>query len=542
MAFALSKAILYPGIKIRVAAPSLKQAVLLIKNYDDLKQMSPILSSEIKDYTTNKDGGIITLKNGSTISTVVCSSNARGERCQVLILDEVRGMDQDIVNEVFTPFLSARRKAPFVKLPQYRHALDDEPNIQIEMTSIGTKEEWIYKRFCNNSKIMSSGSKEYSVFSIPYQFGLESSILVEKTIERQVRENQNNLSKFSMEMECIPFGESEFSLFKFEDLNKSRKINLPLIPVTNEEYIEIRGDLRKSEFYQSLLPHEIRVVSMDIAVAAGKKNDNSVITVFRLFENGDYYEKNISYMEVMNGVNIDDQMLRLKQVFYDLECTYTVIDAGGALGNIAANILGDVTYDIQRNRYYPGWKTIDGRSNFDLRAKDPNAVPVLYCLQVAGGSATTLQYNMLIGAQVEFQRKRIKLLIHEDDAVEMLNKGHEYLKLSTSNFTQDKIKANNMILPFINITKMVEEAITTQAVRLGSGRYGYDEKNGRKDRVISVIYGLYFISQLEIDLSTRNNEMDIHSYFNKPVVAKNATAVRNPFMGNIGKLKGFGKR
>ena len=47
---------------------------------------------------------------------------------------------------------------------------------------------------------------------------------------------------------------------------------------------------------------------MDIAVGGGRKNDLTVFTVFRCIEDLDYYDKELSYIEVMSGVNLDQQV------------------------------------------------------------------------------------------------------------------------------------------------------------------------------------------------------------------------------------------
>lgn len=543
MVFCCCKCILYPGLKICVAAPTIRQANIFVDKINELKKISPTLANEIYDDHGTKDGREIVFKNGACIQVVVASDKARGQRCHILVVDEVRGVSHSVMTKVLDQFLNVKRMPAYSRKKEWKNYKAEEENVKIKITSIGTKDEWIYKDFLQNLDLMCAENEEYWCFSIPYQFGIEAGYLDKKAVEEQVRNNATDIKTFSMEMEVIPFGESEFSMFKFEDLNRARTILAPLIPISDDDYITYKGDITKSVYYQKKLQNELRVVSMDIAVAAGRKNDNSVITVFRLFESGDHYKKHIAYIETMNGVNIDEQMLRLKQVFYDLECDYAVIDAGGALGNIAANTLGEATIDSNRNVQYSGWKTVNSIDKFDNRVTDTNAVPVLYCLQVTGVGGTQMQYNMLVQAQVEFQRNRISLLVHQEDSVDFLNKNYGYIKLSTSNYTQDKIKANNMILPFINTTEMVEEAITTQAIQLGSGRYSFDEKSGRKDRIISVIYGLYYINLLELDLQRRYEHIDISSYSSTPSSNANKNlGVKNPFINNINKLGKFGRR
>ena len=545
MVFCLAKAILYPGIKIRVAAPNIKQATLLIGKAIELRRDHPNIDREIEgEIKMNKDQAKILLKNGSTIETVVCGEGARGERANIIIMDESRGMNKNVIDTVFVPFLTGTRMPPYSKNPKYEKYLKKEHNSKIFLTSIGYKDEWSYKDFESFAKLIADKTPNYNIIALPYQFGVESGIISRALIESQIRENKTDIHTFQMEMEVIPFGESDSSMFTYTQVNRARKLVVPLIPPTDSEYIEHRGDLRKMPFYQRKESFELRVISMDIAVSAGRLNDNTVFTVFRLTNNGDHYIKELSYIEVMNGVNLDRQILRLKQLFYDLECDYAVIDAGGALGINAANTCGQITMDVVRGRRYPGWSTCNKNEKFDIRVTDPNAVPVMFCIQVSGASASTMQYNMVVNAQLEFERNRIFLLSKEDDIVDDLNNRFGYMKLATSSNPLDKEKANNMILPFINTTELVKECVETQVYKLPSGRWTFDEKNGRKDRVISMIYGLYFINELEKDLYVDQGKYKAEDYFTggSSGTGFGGKGVVNPFVNNLNKLGGFGGR
>ena len=154
---------------------------------------------------------------------------------------------------------------------------------------------------------------------------------------------------------------------------------------------------------------------------------------------------------------------------------------------------------------------------------------------------------MLVGAQLEFQRNRISLLVDPEEAVEELNKRFNYMTLRTSNYAIDREKSNIMIASFQNTNKLIEEAIKTQMIKLPSGRFTYDEKNGRKDRVISMIYGLSFINLLEDDLRQVVTNYSVHDYFGSASNSRDSsssTPAINPFSKNLGKINksGFGLR
>lgn len=465
-------------------------------------------------------------------------------RANIVIYDESRLMDKETIVKVINPLLTKKHRGQlWASSKKYKQYLDQEHNAKIFLTSIGYKDEWSYKDFLLYLDFISQGRTDYYAVSLPYQFGIEAGVIDESYVESVVREQQEDLSTIRMEFEVIPFGESEHAMFKFDQMRRVRKLRIPLIPVTDDEYIKLKGDIRKHECYQPKEKDEIRVIAMDLAVAAGRSNDNSVLMVFRLNPNGEYYDKEVAYIEIMNGINLDNQILRLKQTFYDLECDYCVLDAGGGLGITAMNLCGDVTRDNIRNKRYPGWKTMNMVDKFDMRVSDKDAEPVLFPVQVTGTSASNLQYNMLVTTQLEFDRGRLLLLISPSEAVDELNRHYQYMKLNTSNSGYDRDRAINMMVSFLNTDELIKEAINTQVIKTPNGRLTFDEGSGRKDRIITLLYGVYFINILENELSSNKSFVNIHDYYKasgaKKVITRKAN---NPFGNSLQKFNGFGGR
>ena len=101
-------------------------------------------------------------------------------------------------------------------------------------------------------------------------------------------------------------------------LNKNRRLSKPFYPLKEFE--------TKNEHIIKKRNGEIRIVSMDIAVSAGKNNDNSVIVCFRLLPTTKGYQREVVYIESFNGINTEIQALRLKQIYYEFEADYVIID------------------------------------------------------------------------------------------------------------------------------------------------------------------------------------------------------------------------
>lgn len=539
--FCLERGTLYPGTRIAVAAPSLRQANMLIKKIESLKDDYPNIGREIKDFGTARDGAKVKLYNGSEIEAVVCGETGRGVRANILVMDEGRLLAKEKVDTILVPFLTFKREPGYFKNPKYRNY--KEENKKIFLSSIGTKEEWSYKEFLQYYDNMTNGDDSYLTISLPYQFGVQAGVIDKRLIEEQAQSSKDTMETFKMEMEVIPFGEAETSMFKYDVLSRARKLSIPLIAPQDQDYFNCEGDYTKWPYYTKKIDGELRIMQMDIAVAQGRKNDNSVIMIFRIYQNGEHYDKELAYIETLNGVNLDQQMLRVKQLFYDLDCDYVIIDANGALGITACDILGQRTSDHGRGIVYPGWKTFDSNDKFDMRITDRNAEPVLCALQYGGLSASSFQYNMLAIQQLAFDRRQVILPQPFDDAIDILNKKYKYLKLATSNVQSEREIAFQIQSTFENTGKLIHEAVNTQVVKLPSGRYTFDEGNDRKDRAMCMIYGLYFINRLEKDLAIDNTHPDISAYAAPTSTNKRTQSTKqNPFGGRMDKLRGFGVR
>lgn len=524
MVFCIAFGTLFPGVTIGVASSTKKQAGLLLAKAKELQKNYPMVAREIADISIGKDEATIKLHGGSEIITVVANDNARGLRCQVFIVDERNEVDKEIIDKVFIPFLTAKRQLPYLKNPEYSHMKDIETNHFIQLSSIGSKSSSLYEEFENYIRYIGKGIEDYCVFSVPYQIPMSSGVIDKQLIKKMVRENTRGTEAFKQEMEVIPSSSGESAMFRFEDLNKNRKIHIPLIPITDDEYFEYKGDIRKYPYYQKKEDDEVRVISYDIALMGGRANDLSVFTVFRLTpfedidieydENGNEirkvykkYIKEIAYIETCSGKNIDPQVLRFKQLFYDLECDKAVIDAGGS-GQAFLDLCTKKTPDSMRGKRYPAWRLINETEIQENRVLDETAEKLLYFIKISGASASQEHAKIVSRARLGFQKKYIKLLLHEDEVVDELNKRYKYLSLKMSHNVQDNETAQRLFLPFYQTTKLIDEGINTRVIDKKGGGIEIDEKSGRKDRLMSMLYGLYFIGFLEEDLAVPDEEID----------------------------------
>lgn len=530
-----AKAILYPGLQIVIASANISQAKIIIDKIIKLKDDYPMIAQCILKINYQKDYGKITFRGGSVIETVVSGEGARGHRAHMLVLDESRLMFKDDIKNNLEPFLTGNRTPLYLNKHRedYTREYKKEHNTTVYLTSIGYKSEWSYRDLLTNIEYMANGLSNYGAMILPYQFGVEAGIITRDFIEQQLRGSQEDISIFRREMEVIPYGVTEHSLFDYAKLSKCRCIHQALYPLSEKDYILCKGDITQSKYYIEKQPGELRILTFDIAYAMGRKNDNSAISVIRIFEDGDHYVKSISFMEILNGISIDEQALRVKQIFYDLECDYAVVDPGGSGGIAMVQILGQKTLDAIRGVRYPGWRTYDGDKKFDEYVQDSNAEPVMYCM---ASSAANIHYTLKTIMDSELNKGNVLLLLSEKDIIDELNQRYEYLRLSTGSYTE-RAESMSIIQSYANTSSMIDEAINAKFIKTRSGKYTIDEGAGRKDRIISVLYGIYFIvTFLERDLIGRNTKIDYKDYYTSSKNTPNKD-FKNPFQRSMDVLR-----
>lgn len=80
---------------------------------------------------------------------------------------------------------------------------------------------------------------------------------------------------------------------------------------------------------------------------AGKDNDASVYTVFRLIPNSNGYDRHIVYMESIVGGHTGTQATRIRQIYEDYDCDYIVLDTQ-SIGLGVYDALCQPLYDKER--------------------------------------------------------------------------------------------------------------------------------------------------------------------------------------------------
>ncbi|MEH7760082.1 terminase family protein [Bacillus pumilus] len=493
--FACARCVLYPNTKVVIASGVKKQAKLIITEKIEKELMQyPNLSREIKQIRSSSNEAMVVFHNGSTIEAVTSNENSRGYRGNILILEEFRMIDENVLKTVLKPFLNVYRQPPYLKKEKYRHLTEE--NIEVYISSAHYTSNWMWKSMQAARDAMLKG-RDTMIFSLDYLTSIYHGLLSKERIDKDRESSDFDEISFTMEYENLMYGQNSNALYKLDDITKNRTLKKPFYPISNIEY-----STQKQKRKEKLKDGEIRILSVDVALMGGDANDNTVITCMRLLPNGDKYQRKVPYIETLEGNHTEDQAIRIKQLFEDFQASYVALDTHGN-GMSVYDALAKVNYDEERDVEYEAWCAFNDEE-MRKRAKTPNPLPVVFSIK----GNTKLNHEIASALRVNLQSSNIELLISEIEGSDFLSDKSSYKNA----VIEDKVR---MKTPYIQTTLLVNELVNLNHEIVG-GFIKIKEKSGkRKDRYSSLAYGNYLARYLESERLTKDNfdEEDDLVYF-----------------------------
>jgi len=300
---------LRPGARIVVASATKKQARLIVseKIRKELMPRSELLQAEIERFKDSQNEIEVIFRNGSSIIVVAANDNARGYRATVMIYEEFRMIAKEIIDTVLSPFLYARQ-LNFMQYSEYDFLLEEPKEIYI--SSAWYKNHWMWGLMKIITKDMLDRDSSVLI-AMDYSITLKHKI---KTRNYLVKERKKlDPMSWAIEYENSMMAENAHAYFTYEMLDKNRVLKRAFYPRKN---VDVLSRARRKD----VLPKqegEVRIISCDIAVEGGSKNDNSVYCCLRLLpESKEYkitdrdgerieikqgYRRQLLYMEAHNG-------------------------------------------------------------------------------------------------------------------------------------------------------------------------------------------------------------------------------------------------
>lgn len=513
--FCITYSILYPGAIIQIASRTRSQATEVIKqilkiiNGGDVPEF---IKNEILQDKVSPSEAFIKWKNGSYTAVVTAGESGRGQRAHVLIIDEFRLVDRDIIETILKKFLAVPRMPGYLSKPEYKN-LPKERTKMLYASSAWYKGHWSYElveSFVINM-LKNGADGGHFCCTIPYHVPYMEGLLDYERLQEDMSEAGFNEVTFRIEMEGLFYGLGSGGLYSFDDLDKNRKIKYPFYP---RSYNYRVADKRL--FIPEKRQGEVRILSADIALISSRKskNDATSIVINQMLPLGNgKYIKNIVYLENNEGLRTDAQALNIRRLFDDYDCDYLVIDVKGLGVGVTDLIMGDI-YDQSTGTIY-GALSCYNDEEWAKRCLVKGAPKVIWVIN--GSDKLNSDCAMIL--RDEFRQGRIKLLCSEIDAEDLMrellgNKAWESLTL------QERM---NLQLPYLNTRLLIDELINLEC-ETTKGTVKVKEKPGaRKDRYSSISYNIYVAREIERQMQQKNSRNYDGGIFNiqfKPPMIK----------------------
>lgn len=493
--YCVVRCILYPGTKIVVASGVKSQALEIITKINDefLKNFSwgsNNLRNEILDISTSINNAHCDFKNGSYIHIVTSNDNARHNRANVIVVDEFRMVDLNTINTVLRKFLTAPRQPGYLKNPKYAHL--QERNCEIYASSAYYQSHWCFEKAKSYFANMLDDKRKYFLVGLSYQLPIKEGLLSREQVEDEMAEEDFDEISWSMEMGCEFYGDSDGAFFRYDDLSKCRKIKNAYLPL---DMYEKRG-LNVPE----LAPNERRILSVDVALMASKKNNNdaAAIEINTAIPNGTNYMSNFVYIETFEGLTTDELGIIIMRYFYKYKCTDLVLDTNGNGLGVYDFIIRE-QYDPVTGEIYEPMMACNNEEMAD-RCKVKGANKVVWCMK----ASADFNSNAATSLRAGIKNGNINLLINEFDSEDTVKKIQGYKSLSAN-------EKDKLMLPYIQTSYLINEMINLEH-DIVNNKVKLKERSGmRKDRFSSMEYNYYVTQVLATKLKPNTVESDILS-------------------------------
>lgn len=491
--YAVAKAILYPGSLIVVVALSKEQAgIILSEKIVGLKNTYPNVAREIKNIVTSMNQYECQFHNGSTIRVVPSRDSARGKRASMLIMEEFRLIDKVILDSVIIPFL-AIRQTPYLKNPKYSHLIEQPQEVYI--SSAYHRGLWWWNHSVQAIQSLAKGDN-VGFIALDYLIAIKHNIKTALQIKRD-KLKMDSIT-YLEEYENIAWGESGAAYFKLNMFLKARNMKKAFYPRPNDQ------EFQKKNIYDiTKVDGEIRLISVDVSTRAGRTNDLTIITLFRLIPTNRGYHRHVSYVESHSGQNIITQALRIKQLHYDFSGDIIVIDIANN-GVSLYDSLGVLTLDEERGIEYPPLTImihpeIDEKVYEELshRTLATNAQPIIFPIT----ATASLNSKIAVSLRTALKKKLFSFLTDEKSAEEYLFQNQKEIIRN-----EDEDSMAFFMNPFVQTSLMIGECVNLNMTVSNGNIKLVEPVGGRKDRYTSLSYGNYYVGLMDIELLKESDD------------------------------------
>lgn len=305
---------------------------------------------------------------------------------------------------------------------------------------------------------------------------------------------------WSMEMECLFWGDESGTFFSYDSISKTRKIKYPMLPDKAAALLNNSTKLR----IPAKLPGEIRILSADIALMSSKKNRNDASALFlnqMMPSRNGRYTSNIVYSDSAEGLRTDEQALMIRRLYEEFQCDYIVLDCQGLGLGIFDSLARDIV-DPDTGEIYPALSCCNN-PEMASRCVSRTADKVIWAIKANADINSECALRLREG----FKSGRVRLLIPDQDGDAALAEIKGYGSLTEAERLALK-------MPYVHTTLLIDELIKLKHEE-SSGKVKISEKSTmRKDRYSSLSYNYYVATLLEAKLvKKQSNAFDVSDVF-----------------------------
>jgi len=449
---AVSLGSLYPGTKVLVVAPTADQATRVAEKIRDLANENENFANEIKPtnartyVSISKDSSTCTLKNGSMIESVAIGS-ARSRRAKLVIVDEARDVNMEVLKSVVSPTRNETR------YNCRAYGFDDFPSKLVYITSACPKSFEFFTEFERIIQRRARGDKRYFACVLDYHTPINEGLTTEEYYEEERRSLPD--ITFQMEYESKFIGAAEDSAFPYDLVQSCRTLN-------NIEMEQPKGS--KSRY----------IISLDIATSKAKGSDNSVLMIQKFTEKKDgSFNKQVVHIRSYNGEPLDFLAEEVRKYFHVKfpNSEKIVYDARG-IGDSFDRFFDKPWIDIESGREYPPL-VVD-----DEPLANPDAQQALHPFR----AVNTLNQRIYTNLRVALEKQTIEL---PSSSRAIKEKKDRMSKEEFANF----IEADALQIEMGNVVGKIGAS--------GNVLYDVPKSTMHKDRYSSLAMGNDYISELE---------------------------------------------
>ena len=496
---------LYPYSEIVITSSTIPQASKLVEKKirdEIIKKLSPYLLYMYEhEYivitkSNTSDGGAYTIENklnGSTITVMACLDSSRGTRSTFNIYEESRLLKKTIIDSVFEPMGHARQ-AKYLLNPKYNNTRWQEKARSFYISSARYSYEWFARKFRDTvTNYYTSRHEKY----IPFAQDIFTAIDDGSRTWADYRKNKKSMSELDFRMEILNemFSEGENAFFDYEEFKRNQELEECFYPLKTSDIF-----MGKPLSMENKKPNEIRLVIADLAFSGNnskEKNDNTVIKCMSLHWKDFRFERHDDYIETRPGGGADKLVLRLKEICWDYQFDYLIIDQRSG-GEVVYDYLSMKTEHPERGNKWnnSGFTVVQDKDlhvvsegkvkELSNRTVDKNAIPCI--IPFIGTQETNSVAWQSLKKQLEVNN--IKFLVPMQIAQDNLEDTGERFKLTSEEFA-------DRMAPYGQTDLMIQECVNLSAeyrnglVRLAEPRSGY------KDRAVVLAYGNLIAEKIE---------------------------------------------